>query len=266
MDLESTPPWELRRPDLLLQELAALHPFDRPHALLARVDGPYARQRLTAATVLWEEPPEAEDDLRRATEEALGRLECGWSDLPFADQPLVVAVVVRPGPSWWSPDEADVAYGLRYGSNLSSVRQGGIVTVTARGWLEQADELCGARPRARWDRSVPAALAAVDEAQAVVRDHAARLVAPRDGECLYHYLLRMLDEHGCAGHRFTARWAEGRRVRGRPVLQWAVETGGCCCDCEVLLNSLGRRSTRRVGLLCPEARRELSAQDGRRYR
>lgn len=85
---------------------------------------------------------------------------------------------------------------------------------------------------------------------------------PGPDECLFHYLVRMLDEFGCAGHRFTERWARGRRVRGRPVMQWAVETGGRCCDCEVLLNSLGRRSTRRRGLLCPEAIAELEAGDG----
>jgi len=44
---------------------------------------------------------------------------------------------------------------------------------------------------------------------------------------------------------------------------WAVATGGCCCDCdcEVIMNSLGRRSSRRRGLLCPEAIAELEAHD-----
>lgn len=42
---------------------------------------------------------------------------------------------------------------------------------------------------------------------------------------------------------------------------WAVATGGCCCDYEVIMNSLGRRSTRRRGLLCPEAIAELEVDD-----
>ncbi|MDP9435550.1 MAG: DUF2695 domain-containing protein [Actinomycetota bacterium] len=71
----------------------------------------------------------------------------------------------------------------------------------------------------------------------------------------------MLREHGCAGHRFTKRWAEGRKVRGRPVLQWAFATGGCCCDCEVVMNSFGRPSSRSEGLLCDEAWAELEAAD-----
>jgi hypothetical protein len=72
----------------------------------------------------------------------------------------------------------------------------------------------------------------------------------------------MLDEFGCTNdHRFTERWALGRKVRGRPVLQWAQDTGGCCCDCEVVANSFGRRSSRRQGLVCRDARTELETMD-----
>lgn len=105
----------------------------------------------------------------------------------------------------------------------------------------------------------------VADAERFLSDLGADLTDPRPGECLYHYLLRMLDEFGCCGHRFTERWARDRRVRGRPVLVWAIATGGCCCDCEVILNSLGRRSTRRRGLLCPEALAELEAADVQRW-
>lgn len=105
----------------------------------------------------------------------------------------------------------------------------------------------------------------VRDLEAALVRTAEELTAPLPDECLLHYLQRVLGEFGCAGHRFTERWADGRKVRGRPVLVWAVETGGCCCDCEVVLNSLGRRSTRRRGLLCPEALAELEADDARRW-
>jgi hypothetical protein len=101
----------------------------------------------------------------------------------------------------------------------------------------------------------------LDESERLLHEAGAALTDPLPDECLLHYLLRMLEQFGCAGHRFTERWARGRRVRGRPVMQWAVETGGCCCDCEVVLNSLGRRSSRRRGLLCTEAIQELDAAD-----
>ena len=103
------------------------------------------------------------------------------------------------------------------------------------------------------------------ELEAALVQTSERLTAPRPDECLLHYLQRMLSEFGCAGHRFTKRWSEGRKVRGRPVLVWARETGGCCCDCEVIMNSLGRRSTRRRGLLCAKAVSELEAEDAQRW-
>lgn len=94
------------------------------------------------------------------------------------------------------------------------------------------------------------------------------LVAPRPGECLWCYLHRMLDEHGCAGHRFTRRWARGRR-RGTEdgLVRWASDRGGCCCDCEVVMNALVRGdAVRRGGALCAAAgrdryREDLPAQD-----
>jgi hypothetical protein len=102
----------------------------------------------------------------------------------------------------------------------------------------------------------------VTDAEAEVARVAVALTAPADEECLYCYLRRMLTEFGCANdHRFTRRWAHGRKVRGRPVLRWAQDTGACCCDCEVILNSFGRPSTRRRGLLCAPALAELTAAD-----
>jgi hypothetical protein len=82
-----------------------------------------------------------------------------------------------------------------------------------------------------------------------------QLTAPRPAECLSCYLTRMLAEFGCAGHRFTRRWARGR-PRGTPdgLVRWAGRLGGCCCDCEVVLNVLGRRAARqRAGVLCAAA-------------
>ena len=105
----------------------------------------------------------------------------------------------------------------------------------------------------------------IAELEAALARTSEQLTAPQPDECLLHYLERMLRAFGCAGHRFTERWAQGRVVRGRPVLVWAVATGGCCCDCEVIMNSLGRRSTRRRGLLCPRAIAELEAQDRQRW-
>ena len=85
------------------------------------------------------------------------------------------------------------------------------------------------------------------------------LIAPGRRECLSCYLERALRAFGCAGHRFTRRWAVGR-VRGTPdgLVRWAARRGGLCCDCEVLINSLhGSGAARRAGVLCAAALQHL---------
>lgn len=90
------------------------------------------------------------------------------------------------------------------------------------------------------------------------------LTAPTAGECLACYLERMLGQHGCTNdHRFTRRWAQSRR-RGTPdgLVRWAQGRGGCCCDCEVVYNSLsGSGARRRGGTLCDAALARLAAQE-----
>lgn len=147
---------ELRRPDLVLDAVARDHPFDRPRTLLVRVDGLYDAQRVTGTTVLWEEPAVDERDRTRRTEEALQRLGFTRSGGDWLCAPIAVAVVVRPGPTTSSWDEREAFLGLRYGSNWVDVRQGDILTVTARGWTSWLDRLWGTSPRARWS-AVPTA-------------------------------------------------------------------------------------------------------------
>jgi hypothetical protein len=86
-----------------------------------------------------------------------------------------------------------------------------------------------------------------------LRTLGARLTRVRPGECLACYLERMLSEFGCTSdHRFTTRW---RTAQPRPMpalMRWLADRGGCCCDCEVLLNVFGsgRRSKRHERLQC----------------
>jgi len=142
--------WQLRRPDLVLQQIAARHPFNRPRTLLARVDGPYAHQRLAGVTVLWQEPAVDEVERTTLTEQALARLGFTRTEAAYRDWPLAVPVVVRPGSAWSSWDEREAFYGLRYGSNWVDVRQGDVLTVTTRGWTSWLDGIWGSSPRAQW--------------------------------------------------------------------------------------------------------------------
>ena len=260
MTASAADPWDLRRPDLLLQAVADSEPFDRPRTLLARVEGPYEQQQLAAVTCLWEEPAEDECERTRLTEQALQRLGFGRGAPIDGCRPITVPIVIRSGPSWFAWDESEAVLGLRYGGNLRNVIWYEVLTVTPRGWTSWPAELSGTQPRAEWRAAAmepPDPLAELESSLAATSE---QLTAPLPDECLLHYLERMLAEFGCRGHRFTERWAQGRKVRGRPVLAWAVANGGCCCDCEVVLNSFRRKAGRRKGLLCAEAIAELEAE------
>lgn len=113
MDDDKPDRWELRRPDLVLRELQVRYPFDIPRTLLARIDGAWSDQRLTAATELWRHPAVDEFERTSATERALGRLGLGFAGTPDAECPIVVVV-------------------------------------TAHGWYSQLDHLFGRHPAAAW--------------------------------------------------------------------------------------------------------------------
>lgn len=104
----------------------------------------------------------------------------------------------------------------------------------------------------------------VSTLEAEIAAAAEQLVAPWDDECLLHYLVRMLDAHGCHGHRFTQRWSASPRGSGQGALRWVKDNGGCCCDCEVVMNSFRhlRPSPRRDALLCATGLREVAGEDG----
>jgi len=67
-------------------------------------------------------------------------------------------------------------------------------------------------------------------------DLARRLTAPRPGECLRCFLLRMITEFGCDGtYRWTIRWRDASAARPGKLLDQLARRGGCC-DCEILMN------------------------------
>lgn len=143
-------PDEVRRPDQVLEALAARHPFDRPRALLALLAGPYSDQRLADTSVLWTQPPVSEPARTRAAERAAAQLRLDRSPMCARPRQILLPVVIRPGPSWWSWDEAEVTLALRYCYQLGKVVQAGVITVTPRGWYAPADELWGTVPHAVW--------------------------------------------------------------------------------------------------------------------
>lgn len=60
---------------------------------------------------------------------------------------------------------------------------------------------------------------------------------PGARECLRCYLRRVLESRGCDGTKtWTTRWVRRRAPRATELLRRIENLGGCCCDCEVLLN------------------------------
>lgn len=86
-----------------------------------------------------------------------------------------------------------------------------------------------------------------------VGELAQRWTGPEPAECLYCYLCRILDGFGCHGaHEWTLRWCDAQPFETSWVLGWVKREGGCCCDCEVVMNALPdeRRSERHQQLRC----------------
>lgn len=92
----------------------------------------------------------------------------------------------------------------------------------------------------------------VDVLQQEFEALAAELTSVRPGECLWHYVDRMLEEHGCSRHWFTERWVRERPgLDPGPTVRWLKSRGGYC-DCESLMNALTHSSpdVLRRGLMC----------------
>ena len=89
--------------------------------------------------------------------------------------------------------------------------------------------------------------------EAYAAELAERWTGARPDECLYCYLGRVLGEFGCHGaHEWTKRWCDAQSMATGWVLRWGRRNGGCCCDCEVVMNVFrdDRRSKRHTQLRC----------------
>ncbi len=95
----------------------------------------------------------------------------------------------------------------------------------------------------------------VDELERSLRALAEGLVACQPDECLYCYLLRMLDALGCDNTlRWAERWRDQQSASYTWLLGWLRRNGGYC-DCEAVINVFKdtRRSLRHRELRCPRS-------------
>jgi hypothetical protein len=76
------------------------------------------------------------------------------------------------------------------------------------------------------------------QAELILATAAGELVGVRDGECLYCYVARMLDELDCDNTlRFVRRYRE-QRAPAATGLERSFEAIGGYCDCEIFLNGM----------------------------
>ena len=69
-----------------------------------------------------------------------------------------------------------------------------------------------------------------------LRAAAVAMTAPDDGECVFCYVLRMLDDFGCdTTLRWAPRWRDLRMPRATGLERRLGARGGFC-DCEIFLN------------------------------
>jgi hypothetical protein len=85
------------------------------------------------------------------------------------------------------------------------------------------------------------ALTAVAEAESYLRALGAEVAAVRPGECLYCYVIRMLDAFGCDNNlRWAARFRDLTAPRATALDDRLARMGGYC-DCEIFLNGVTLR-------------------------
>jgi hypothetical protein len=90
-----------------------------------------------------------------------------------------------------------------------------------------------------------------EQAELILAETARRLLPVRDGECLFCYVARMLDEHGCDSTLRFARHYRDQRVPRATAVERRMGSMGGFCDCEILLNGM------MLGPLADDVRRRV---------
>jgi hypothetical protein len=79
-------------------------------------------------------------------------------------------------------------------------------------------------------------VASVEELEVELIALSQLLTTPTQGECLFCYVFRMLNSHGCNGKlRWAARWRDLRAPRAT-ALERRLGSRGGYCDCEIFMN------------------------------
>lgn len=144
-------------------------------------------------------------------------------------------MVVDAGSSDRAGSAPDALSGAAAGAGGSSNRTPGKENRTR---LETPCDLNLSHVSAGWQREVMDNITENPEIRQVIDTASARILNPRQGECLVCYVFRQLGEFGCNGtHRFAESFRDSTAPRATALLARLGSMGACCCDCEMFLNA-----------------------------
>jgi len=138
-------PWQLHDPARLLTQAADRFPLAEGTVLLALVHLPSTDQRLVDVEQL--RTPALIDDWEEASEEIYEQMQrfdiADWSRRP---EHAGVTVVVRDGLCVLGPNEGRWHQAWRYSNHLRNAFDGGLILVTAHGWVDVLSDTAGVSP------------------------------------------------------------------------------------------------------------------------
>jgi len=138
-------PWQLHDPARLLTEISERLPLVEETALLALVRHPSTEQKLVGVERL--RTPAVIDDWQGASDEIYERMQrFEIPDRPRRPEHAGVTVVVRDGLCVLGPNEGQWHRAWRYSNHLRNAFDGGLILVTAHGWVDVLSDSAGASP------------------------------------------------------------------------------------------------------------------------
>jgi hypothetical protein len=138
-------PWQLHDPARLLTEISEHLPLVEDTALLALVRHPSTEQELVGVERL--RTPALIDDWQEASDEIYEQMQrFQIPDRPRRPEHAGVTVIVREGLCVLGPNEGQWYRAWRYSNHLRNAFDGGLILVTAHGWVDVLTDSAGLSP------------------------------------------------------------------------------------------------------------------------
>lgn len=130
-------PYEFRDPGEVLADVMERHPLSEGDAVLALVENPSGRQRVTQVEVL--PAPARIEDCHEVSDllcETVRRMPIPARGPSTRIDHAVMTILVRRGLTVFGRNESNWFYGWRYSNHLIDAYTGDVVLVTEHGWRD----------------------------------------------------------------------------------------------------------------------------------